>query len=137
MFSDLAKLYPEPKQCVHSCYTRVSHELKKPSLYQVSYSSKNESEWQCEYKVSWPEENVFTAVAQNKRSAASSAAYKVLQWLHSLGKITQKGVPVVFEGDDTYKWTPLQVGEERTTEMNNLIEDYKEVFISFFYFNCI
>ncbi|VEN38426.1 unnamed protein product [Callosobruchus maculatus] len=104
--TDVTKLYAfktSPKGILHNFYDMVSHDLNKKN-YKVSPSYKKVSQksslWICSYHIYWPEEIKFYAKDTTKAKASHKAALAALKWLKKNNKISNEGVPIIYDKED-------------------------------------
>ncbi|KAG7188279.1 hypothetical protein KM043_007943 [Ampulex compressa] len=113
---ELDVLLENPKQSIDSIYKIVETETGQKDVCKISYQSitkKGVDTWRCTWSVSWPESNIFTSMAKNKRAASKAVATKCLQWLHSTGKLCN-GRPILYDVN--------VIKQERSKAMNISIQ---------------
>lgn len=84
------------------------------------------------YDIKWPANKSFTTVSHSKAAASTSAALKVLYWLHLKKKIKNR-LPVFYEKSETISIltnpVELKVDTEILSEMNIFLDAYEKVSI--------
>lgn len=85
------------------------------------------STWLCTYHLYWPEEVKFLAEDNKKSVASYKAAVAALAWLRENHKITQEGLPVIYNKEEikavTKKSLPvLTLDKSIIDKMKNIIQ---------------
>lgn len=132
------ELFTEPKLVLHNYYQVLSTELKKPNLNlpkpqfkQIHLREKGKSNWNCVYKLPWPEEIKIEAVATTKQDASKRAATKALNVLKRAEKITLEGFPVIYdrksEISDANKPIKLDLNPSIVDRLDNILKVYDNI----------
>lgn len=89
------------------------------------------SKWICSYHVVWPEEVKFLAKDISKSEASYKAALTALNWLKTVGKITEHGTPIIYDKQQVNQITKKSIPSivlSSKTDMNiqKLVKLYEE-----------
>lgn len=130
------KKYPNPKTILYNYYTVVSNELKENYQPITNYKfiprksdTKREHGWVCTMTVKWPEEYKVTVTSQSKTDSSVKAAFKILCFLDSAGKIVNNGQPVIYdreEFDRITKKTYLPIVLD--PEVENMLKEIRNIY---------
>lgn len=134
-FTDIHLKFPEPKVFLHNLYTVVTNETKIQQCLVSSCKSvlgKHKNLWMYTYNIKWPENKTFTTTSHSKAAASTSAASKILYWLH-LNKKIKNRLPIIYEKSDTLSLLnhpeELKVEAEVLNKMKAFLDVYEEVSI--------
>lgn len=141
-YHGIEKLFPNPKNTLHNIYANVGEQLKNKDLrpsqeFKLLKHSKSRYTWMCNYRLKWPEEKIFTHVANTKQEASHKAAVQVLHWLKSVKKIDDKGVPFIFDEQEISKikqsLPELKVSSNVEERLNEIVNKYEQNLSQHFY----
>ncbi|XP_015607634.1 putative ATP-dependent RNA helicase DHX30 isoform X2 [Cephus cinctus] len=128
---EIERKYPDCKSKLHNIYNIVSQDTKKSNL--ISGTSKctkrgHDVRWEFTYKILWPSEMTFLAVAKTKIAASKVAALKCLQWLEATGKV-KNGIPQTLDKKEMSSLldnkVELNIESDIATEIQSLLKEYQ------------
>ncbi|XP_011301122.1 putative ATP-dependent RNA helicase DHX30 [Fopius arisanus] len=127
--ADIERMYKHPKAKIHEIYQTVGNQVPKTCVnYEFQKAGKNIDKWCCTVSVTWPEELLFSAIANTKLLAAHSASLKLLHHLENEKKL-RDGKPIVFSGIDikeqANKPVPLNITTESLEEVKFIVGKYE------------
>lgn len=130
---DIEKRFPEPKSYLHNVFVVVANETKIPQCLTSSTRSidvKKKRLWSYTYEIKWPESKTFYATSHSKSTASTSAALKVLYWLHLNNRLDNR-IPIVYQKNEARSVmnapTEFTVDTKVLERINEFLNKYEDV----------